>query len=112
MYSKSVLRVADLQKKSREAASEQNPELVENFKKAFSFIPESPASFWFDLVGQSFERFVENQKEAIDRAVEQTHSVTELAKERGAPAARAMDKKNSFRAKRSLPFLRMPHGKP
>jgi hypothetical protein len=91
LYTKSVQRVAELQKKSLEAAAEQNTELVENCKKAFSFIPESPASFWFDLVGQTFERFVENQKEAIDLAVEQTNTVTELAKERGALAAKFTD---------------------
>jgi hypothetical protein len=91
LYTKSVRRVADLQKKSLEVAAEQNAELVENFKKTFSFIPESPASFWFDLVGQTFERFVENQKEAIDLAVEQTNTVTELAKERGALAAKFAD---------------------
>lgn len=91
MYTKSVQRVADLQKKSLDVAAEQNAELVENCKKAFSFLPESPASFWFDLVGQSFERFVEIQKNAIDLAVDQNNTVTELAEERGALAAKFSD---------------------
>src|SRR5271168_3854200 len=75
LYTKSVQRLAELQKKSLEVAAQQNAELVENCKKAFSFIPESPGSFWFDLVGQSFERFVEVQKEAVDLAVEQNNTV-------------------------------------
>jgi hypothetical protein len=91
LYTKSVQRAADLQKKSLEVAAEQNAELLENCKKTFSFIPESPASFWFDLAGQTFERFVENQKEAIDLVVEQNHTVTELAQERGALAAKFAD---------------------
>jgi hypothetical protein len=91
LYTKNVQRVADLQKKSLEVAAEQNAELVENCKKAFSFIPESPASFWFDLVGQTFDRLVEVQKENIDLAVEQTNVLTELGRERGALAAKFVD---------------------
>jgi hypothetical protein len=91
LYTKNVQRVADLQKKSLEVAAEQNAELIENYKKALSFIPEGPASFWFDLVGQTFDRFVEVQKENIDLAVEQTHVLTELGRERGALAAKFVD---------------------
>ena len=91
LYTKNVQRVADLQKKSLEVAAEQNTELIENYKKAFSFIPEGPASFWFDLVGQTFDRFVEVQKENIDLAVEQTTVLTELGRERGALAAKFVD---------------------
>lgn len=91
LYTRNVQRVADLQKKSLEVAAEQNSELIENYKKAFSFIPEGPASFWFDLVGQTFDRFVEVQKENIDLAVEQTTVLTELGRERGALAAKFVD---------------------
>ena len=91
LYTKNVQRVADLQKKSLEVAAEQTAELVENCKKAFNFIPESPASFWFDMVGQTFDRFVEVQKENIDLAVEQTNVLTELGQERGALAAKFAD---------------------
>jgi hypothetical protein len=91
LYTKSVRRAAELQKKSLEVAAEQNAELVENCKKAFSFIPETPLSFWFDLAGETFERFVETQKNTIDLAVEQNNTLTELAKERGALAAKFAD---------------------
>ncbi len=91
LYTKSVQRVADLQKKSIEVAAEQNAELLEECKKAFSFIPEGPVTFWFDLVGQTFDRLVEVQKENIDLAVEQTNVLTELGRERGALAAKFVD---------------------
>jgi hypothetical protein len=91
LYSKSVQRVADLQKKSLEVAAEQTAELLENCKKAFSFIPGTPVSFWFDLAGKTFERVVETQKNTIDLAVEQNNTLTELAKERGALAAKFAD---------------------
>jgi hypothetical protein len=81
-YTKNVDRLAELQKKSLDIAAEQNGELVDACKKAFSYIPETPGSFLFDLAGQSFNRFVETQKGAIDLVVEQSHVVAGLAQER------------------------------
>ncbi|MGA2416242.1 MAG: hypothetical protein ABSF59_17445 [Candidatus Sulfotelmatobacter sp.] len=91
VYSKSIERLAELQKKSLEAAAEQNAEILSTWKKAFPFVTEGPASFWFDLAGQSFERYVETQKGAIDLAVEQSATLVGLAEERGALAAKFAD---------------------
>ena len=88
LYTKNVERLAELQKKSLDIASEQNGQLVDACKKAFSHIPETPGSFLFDLVGQSFNRFVETQKGAIDLAVEQSQVVAGLATERTNLAAK------------------------
>ena len=79
LYTKNVERLAELQKKSLDIAAEQNGELVDACKKAFSYIPEAPGSFLFELAGQSFNRFVETQKGAIDLAVEQSQVVAGLA---------------------------------
>lgn len=91
LYTKNVERLAELQKKSLDIAAEQNSELVDACKKAFSYIPETPGSFLFDLVGQSFNRFVETQKGAIDLAVEQSHVVAGLATERTNLAAKVAE---------------------
>jgi hypothetical protein len=91
LYTKNVERLAELQKKSLEIASDQNAELIDACKKAARFIPENPGLFLFDLVGQSFERFVETQKGAIDLAVEQSHVVAGLAKERGNSAVKVAE---------------------
>ncbi len=91
LYTKNVERLAELQKKSLDIAAEQNGELVDACKKAFSYIPETPGSFLFDLVGQSFNRFVETQKGAIDLAVEQSHVVAGLATERTNLAAKVAE---------------------
>jgi len=91
LYTKNVERLAELQKKSLDIAAEQNTELIDACKKAFSYIPETPGSFLFDLVGQSFNRFVETQKGTIDLAVEQSHVVAGLAKERGGSAAKVAE---------------------
>jgi len=88
LYTKNVERLAELQKKSLDIAAEQNAELIAACKKAFSYIPETPGLFLFDLVGQTFARFLETQKGAIDLAVEQSHVVAGLAKERGASATK------------------------
>jgi len=91
LYTKNVERLAELQKKSLEAAAEQNAELIDACKKAFHFIPETPGLFLFDLVGQSFNRFVETQKNAIDLAVQQSHVVAGLAKDRDASATKVVE---------------------
>ena len=91
LYKKNVERLAELQKKSLDIAAEQNGELVDACKKAFSFIPETPGSFLFELVGQSFNRFVETQKGAIDLAVEQSHVVAGLAAERANLAGKVVE---------------------
>lgn len=91
LYTKNVERLAELQKKSLDVAAEQNAELIAACKKAFPYIPETPGLFLFDLVGQSFNRFVETQKGAIDLAVQQSHVVAGLAKERGGSATKVAE---------------------
>jgi methyl-accepting chemotaxis protein len=88
LYTRNVERLAQLQKKSLDAAAEQNTEFIETCKKAFDFVPETPGLFVFDLLGQNFDRFVETQKGAIDVAVEQSNAVAELAKERSGSVAK------------------------
>ncbi len=85
-YTKNVERLAELQKKSLDLAAEQNAEFIAACKKAFTHIPEASGLFPLDLVGQTFERFVETQKGAIDLAVEQSHVVAGLAQERSGSA--------------------------
>jgi ABC-type uncharacterized transport system involved in gliding motility auxiliary subunit len=96
LYTKNVERLAELQKKSLEIASEQNSELIAACKKAFNYIPETPGLFLFDLVGQTFDRFVETQKGAIDLAVEQSQVVAGLAKERGGSASKVAEGVTAF----------------
>lgn len=91
LYTKSVQRLAELQKKSLEIAAEQNAEFIDTCKKAFDFAPETPGLFLFDLLGQAFERVVETQKGAIDLAVEQSNAVANLAKERSGSVAKVAE---------------------
>lgn len=83
LYTKSVERLAELQKKTLEITAEQNTEWMTAWKKAARLTPENPAMFMFELAGQMFGRFLDTQKSVIDMAVEQTHSAAGVAKDRG-----------------------------
>jgi len=90
-YTKNMERLAELQKKSLDMAAEQSTELMDAWKKAFQYVPDTPGMFLFDMFGQMFERYIETQKGAIDLTLEQTHTMTELAKERGGSVAKMTD---------------------
>ena len=91
LYKKNVERLAELQKKSLEIAAEQNAEFIDTCKKAFDFAPETPGLFFFDLLGQSFDRVIETEKGAIDLALEQSRAIANLAEERGGSAKKVAE---------------------
>jgi hypothetical protein len=91
LYTKNVERLAELQKKSLEVASEQNAEFFSACKKAFNFAPETPGLFWFDVIGQTFERAIETQKGAVDLAVEQARAIAGVIEERTGSAAKVAE---------------------
>jgi hypothetical protein len=82
LFTKTVGRFAEVQKKSLEIVAEQNAEFTEACKKSFDFAPEPSGLFFFDLFGQALERAIETQKAAISEAVEQTNAVAEIAREK------------------------------
>jgi hypothetical protein len=88
LYSKSIERAAELQKKSLDVAFEQSAELMAVWKKVLHMVPGTPGLFMIDVFAQMFERYVETQKGAIDIATEQGHAAAGLAKERGGYAGR------------------------
>jgi len=89
VYTKGVERLAEIQKKTLEIAAEQNAEFLDTWKKAF--IPETPGLFFFDLIGQTFEKAIETQKGAIELAVEQSKAVAKLAEERTGSASKVAE---------------------
>jgi uncharacterized protein YhaN len=91
LYEKNVERLAELEKKSLEAVVEQHAEWMEACKRTFRLTPETPGLFLFDLLGQTFEHLVETHKGFVDLAVEQSHTVAGLAKERGAYATKTVE---------------------
>ena len=81
VYLKGVQRLADLQKKSLDAAAEQAGEWIAVYKKAFSYLPVAP-TFFFDLAEQVVENVVDTQKNVIDLFVEQSEAVASTVNER------------------------------
>ena len=82
VYLKGVQRLADLQKKSLDAAAEQAGEWIAVYKKAFSYLPVAAPTFFFDLAEQVVEDVVDTQKNVIDLFVEQSKAVASTVNER------------------------------
>jgi hypothetical protein len=80
VYLNTVARVAELQKNSLDVVGEQTSEWIGAWKKAFSFFPVNPPTFFFDIANQAVQTAVETQKSAIDLVVEQTEAVNEITK--------------------------------
>lgn len=78
LFLKGVERAAELQKKSLDAAVQQNAEVIASYKKG----PQIPAMpNVFELAGKAFEGYIEAQKSVIDQVVQQTAALVESAKE-------------------------------
>lgn len=86
LFLKGVERAAELQKKSLDAAVQQNAEAIASYKKGPQVIPNI-----FELAGKAFESYVEAQKSVIDQVVQQTEALVETAKESGESAQKAAE---------------------
>jgi hypothetical protein len=78
-----VESIADLQKKTLDAAAGQTAEWIGAWKKAFTYLPVPAPTFFFDAAVQAVQTVTETQKSAIDLVVEQTKSTVDIAKVRG-----------------------------
>jgi hypothetical protein len=81
LFIKGVERAAELQKKSLDAAAQQNAEAIAVYKKGSQSVPSTAGVY--DLAAQAFEGFIETQKSVIDQMVIQTTALVESAKDSG-----------------------------
>jgi hypothetical protein len=81
LYSKSVERIAELQKKGIDMAAEQNAEVLSACKKMSQTVPGFSSLFMLDSAATAFARYADTQKGAIDLVLEQSHALTGLARE-------------------------------
>jgi hypothetical protein len=88
VFLKGVERAAELQKKSLDAAVQQNAEVIASYKppQALSALPNV-----FELAGKAFEGYIEAQKSVIDQMVQQTSALVESAKESGNSARKVAE---------------------
>ncbi|MGD0630723.1 MAG: hypothetical protein ABR987_15435 [Terracidiphilus sp.] len=89
LYSKSVERIAELQKKGIDMAVEQNAELLNACKNVSQTVPGASSLFMLDLAASAFARYADTQKGAIDLVLEQSHALAGLVKERAASSIKA-----------------------
>ena len=82
VYTKNVERLAEAQKNGLDLALQQNSDLIGAWKKIAQIVPGTPVPSVLDLVANAFGQFVDLQKGAIDLALEQSQTLTALAKER------------------------------
>lgn len=88
LYTSGIERVAEVQKRAINSATEHNAEVTRAWKKQVSAVP---GLFLVDLATTAFDRFAETQKGAIDLIVEQTHTLAELVTERKVNATKVLD---------------------
>ncbi len=91
LYTTGVERIAEAQKTGIDLAVKQNAELLDAWKKIAQAIPGAPGLFMLDLASNTFERYAETQKGAIDLVLEQSQALAELVKERTASVADAFE---------------------
>jgi hypothetical protein len=82
LFTSGVGRLAEVQKKTLDIATQQNAEAVDFWKKTVKKMPGAPGLFLFELAGSGFERYVEIQKGLVDLMAEQSRAVAEWMKER------------------------------
>jgi hypothetical protein len=91
LYTKSIERVADAQKKTLDMALQQNADVIGAWKRIATSVPDSPIPGMLDLAGSMFGQLVDLQKSAIDLALEQSSALVGLAGERADFFANAGD---------------------
>ena len=89
LYTKSIQRLAEAQKKTLDSAAQQNADLIGAWKKIAQVTPGTPVPSILDLAGSMFGQFVDMQKGAIDLALEQSQTLAGLASERVGSVANA-----------------------
>jgi hypothetical protein len=89
LFLKSVEQAAELQKKSLEAALQQNSEAYAAYKKGAQSVQSMPDVF--ELAGKALEGYIEAQKTVIDQIVQQTAALVESAKSSGASAQKVAE---------------------
>lgn len=89
LFLKGVEQAAELQKKSLEAALQQNAEAAAAYKKSAASMQSLPDVF--ELAGKALEGYVEAQKTVIDQIVQQTAALVEGAKSSGASAQKVAE---------------------
>jgi hypothetical protein len=89
LYTQGVERMAEIQKRSIDLATQQNLEFLNIWKKNARAFPFAPGVFMIELAATTFERFADTHKGAIDLVVEQSHALGNVVKEHSVATTKA-----------------------
>jgi hypothetical protein len=95
-YSRSIDRLAEMQKQTLDFVVQQNTDLVGVWKKNTKGSPITAGPFMFDLIGTIFDRYAETHKSAIDLVVDQSHAFASAVKERRVKATKVGEEGVAF----------------
>lgn len=101
LYTKSVERMAEIQKRSIDIALQQNKDTIGLWKQLTEKLPWAPPMKGLDEAASRLERFAGTQKTAIDLMVENTRAFAEMVKERTEAVENTTDSVLNF-AKKSF----------
>lgn len=96
VYRKGVDCFAELQNQTIDCAVRQNKEAAEVWKRSLEKLPWWPRLSLLDSVGGTMDRYAEAQKAGIQIAVDQTHALLDMMKERTAAGNRAAGSISKF----------------
>jgi hypothetical protein len=96
LYTGSVERMAEIQKRSIDLAMQQNKEALKLWKQLTEKLPWTPQLKGFEEAASTLERFAGTQKTALDLMVEQTRAFVEMVRERAAAAEKTTDSVLNF----------------
>lgn len=91
LYTRTVERMAEIQKRSIDIALQQNKETFGLWKQLAEKLPWAPPLNVLEETADTLERFAGTQKTALDMMVENTRAFVELVKERTAAVEKTTD---------------------
>jgi hypothetical protein len=89
LYADGIDRLAQVQKKGLDFATQANNEILQSWKKIALAVPGAPGLMMLDLASSAFERYADTQKGAIDLVLTQSNAMLGVVKEGLAATAQA-----------------------
>ena len=81
LYADGIDRLAEVQKKGLDFATQANNEILQSWKKIALAVPGAPGLAMLQLASSAFERYADTQKGAIDLVLTQSHALVNVVKE-------------------------------
>jgi DNA-binding ferritin-like protein len=91
LFAHSLNRIAEIQKRTIDVATQQNKEMLDLYKKSVQKLPAAYRLPLVEVANTMFERFSDAQKQAIDLSVEQSQALMGAMKDRAAAADKATE---------------------